>query len=216
MVVMRITVCGTACVGKSTFIKDFLAKWPMYKTPEKSYRDLAREGKIVLNKQGSKESQRAILDFFCDQIIQYKRTDNIIYDRGLIDNFAYSLWLNAKKPEEVDDLFMEQCIQIMKNSLQFYDIIFFIPLSEKYPIEIVPDENREIDPVFREEIDNILKATFNDYWNRKKNIFPKENCPAVIELFGSREERLKMAELYINNDGSCYGEEDSLVKDLLS
>jgi hypothetical protein len=42
-------------------------------------------------------------------------------------------------------------------------------------------------------------------------VFPSEDCPAVIEIFGSPEERIKMTQLYLQENGQPYGEEQSLL-----
>jgi hypothetical protein len=78
---MKIAVVGTQCIGKSTYIKDFLDKWIMYSSPEKSYRDIIKEKNIPLNKQGTEESQRLILDFLIDQSMQYSKSENIIFQK---------------------------------------------------------------------------------------------------------------------------------------
>ena len=44
--IMRIAVSGTACQGKTTFIKYFIKEWPMYSTPEKTYRDFISENNL--------------------------------------------------------------------------------------------------------------------------------------------------------------------------
>ena len=36
---MKIAIIGTSCVGKTTYINDFLKKWPMYESPQSSYRE---------------------------------------------------------------------------------------------------------------------------------------------------------------------------------
>jgi hypothetical protein len=37
----------------------------------------------------------------------------------------------------------------------------------------------------------------------------------VIEIFGNREERLKLTEMYIQQDGTPYGEDKSLMSDIV-
>ena len=54
---MRIAVTGTACVGKSTFVNDFLNNWSdIYSKPESSYRDMLKEKKLEHSKQTNKEN----------------------------------------------------------------------------------------------------------------------------------------------------------------
>ncbi len=211
---MRIAVSGTACVGKSTFIQDFLRFWPMYKLADNSYREkLKQDPSFKLNEDGDEGSQSKICDIMIEQANPYTRKDNIIFDRCIVDNLAYSLWLNGKN--KVTDNFINNQIPKIKKASKQYDIIFYIPLLKEQPIELVPveDQTRSLDPVFREEVDNIFRAIYNDYMGKKiRTFFPQEDCPAIIQIFGSREERIAMAKLYVDNNGSCYGEKDSLLK----
>jgi GTPase SAR1 family protein len=52
---MRIGIIGTQGSGKSHLIQEFLNKWPMYKTPEKTYRDIIKSRNIKINQEGDKE-----------------------------------------------------------------------------------------------------------------------------------------------------------------
>ena len=63
---MRISVSGTANVGKSTLIKDFLKEWDMYTTPEKTYREFIQEQNLPHSSSTTKESQWQILNFTID------------------------------------------------------------------------------------------------------------------------------------------------------
>ena len=72
---MKISIVGTSCMGKSTYIKDFLKEWPMYKTPEKTYRDVIKEKGLVINELGNEESQRIILNVLVDQAIEYSKEE---------------------------------------------------------------------------------------------------------------------------------------------
>jgi len=82
-----------------------------------------------------------------------------------------------------------------------------------YDIPIVADDQREIDPVFRQEIDHLFKAMVMDYRKQKGRIFfPSEDCAPIIDIpVGPIAARLEMINLYINPEGECFGEEDSLL-----
>jgi len=210
---MKICISGTANQGKSTLIDDFIKTWPMYKKADNSYREVAKQNPAVkLNQEGNEKSQVIIRDALIDQATAHSKDENIIFDRCILDNFVYSMWLNAKG--KVTDYFIEKQIPILHETLKLYDIIFFLPILDKYPIEIVEDEDgqRDLDPVFREEIDNLFKAIMADYWKRgRRTFFPSEDVPALIEIFGSREERIEMIKLYVNESGKPFGENDSLI-----
>jgi len=59
---MKIAVIGTANIGKSTYIQDFLKKWPMYKLVDSEYRKLLKEKNLSHSKNGNEESQKTILN----------------------------------------------------------------------------------------------------------------------------------------------------------
>jgi hypothetical protein len=46
-------------------------------------------------------------------------------------------------------------------------------------------------------------------------VFPASDCPAIIEIFGNQEERIKMTELYLTESGKPYGEDQSLISDII-
>ena len=211
---MRICVTGTSCVGKSTFIADFIKQWPMYKVADNSYRDEAKKRGIKLNKEGNVEDQRIIRDILLQQIESNKNEKYVLYDRGPLDNLVYSIWLNAKNQGNVDDLFIEQCLAKSKAAMENYDIIFFIPISEQYPVAIVPDNQRDIDPIFRKEIDFLFKGIIQTYVQKKDTFFPLKDCPAVIEIFGSPEARISIASMYVNPKGDVFSEDESLLNDV--
>jgi len=212
---MRICFSGAQNTGKSTVINDFLETWPMYEKATESYRDKAKNSPTLkLNQEGNKESQTIIRDALIDTAQLYDKDSKVLFDRCIFDNLAYSLWLNARG--KVTDLFIEQQIPIIKNAMEFYDIIFFIPVLDAYPVEIVEsvDGLRDLDPVFRKEIDHIMKAMLTDYHSQKRKFFPNEDCPCIIELFGSPEERIQMIKLYVAENGGMIGEDENLLSDI--
>jgi predicted ATPase len=209
---MKIAVSGTHCTGKSTFINDFLKTWKNYETPKQSYRDVIKEKNLLHSKEGTEESQRLILDALCDQLQQYSKSDNVILDRCVLDNLAYSSWLNLNN--KVSEKFLDECRLIVRESLKLLDIIFFIPLTRVAPVEFEKDELREDDLIYRQEIDNIFKVFVQSYHQGDGRVFAKDDAPPIIEIFGNPEERIKMVQLYLNEDGKQYGEDQSLISDI--
>lgn len=209
---MKIAVVGTQCIGKSTFIKDFLNKWSMYSTPTKTYRDIVKEKNISINKLGSEESQQIILDFLVDQATQYSKSDNVIFDRCVLDNLAYSSWLHLN--DKVSEKFLDTSRIIVRESLKLFDIIFFLPITKTSPVALVEDGVRDTDPIYREEIDNIFKAFYQSYLQADGRVFPKDETPAFIEIFGNQVERIALTSLYLTDLGIAYGEKESLLSDL--
>jgi predicted ATPase len=209
---MRIAISGTQCVGKTTVIKDILKNWNMYETPDKTYRDAVKEANLPCNQKSTTETQQLIMDFLCDQTMSTKVGDMKIFDRSPHDALAYSMWCYLKGVEGFDDEFMKKQIYLAREASKFLDIIFYIPLTEKYNVPIVEDELRDTDPNYRKEIDNIFAEIYTNP-NSRGVYFDPEDCPAVIEIFGTPEERLEMIKFYINENGKMYGEEDSMIAD---
>lgn len=207
---MKIAVCGTSCVGKTTYIENFCKKWTSYNSPNTSYRDVIKQNNLFHSSNGNEESQKTILNCLVDQAIEFSKKENIILDRCVLDNMVYTSWLYLNN--KVSEKFLEETRTLVRETLKLYDIIFFIPLTKVSPVKMTESELRDNDPVYREEIDNIFKSFLQSYHKSDGKIFPSEDCPAVIEIFGSPEERIKMTELYLNENGSPYGEQESLIK----
>jgi GTPase SAR1 family protein len=210
---MKIAVCGTSCVGKSTYINDFCKTWKNYKKPEKSYRDLIKEKNLSHSSNGDSDSQMIILNSLVDQAIEFSKKDDIIFDRCVLDNMAYTSWLYLK--DKISEKFLEETRVLVRETLKLYDIIFFIPLTKISPVNLKESELRDNDPIYREEIDNIFKTFISSYHKSEGKIFPSEDCPAVIEIFGSPEERIEMTKLYLTEEGRPYGEDQSLLTGII-
>jgi len=209
---MKIAISGTHCMGKTTYIEDFLKKWPNYKSPEKSYRDYIVEKNLPHSKDATEESQKLILDALVDQSQAYSKDENVIFDRCVLDNLAYSSWLflNGK----ISEKFLDESRIIIRESLKLFDIIFYFPITKFSKVEMEDDNFRNTDPVFREEIDNIFSTFVQSYRQQDGRVFPADDTPPIIEIFGNREERIAMTSFYITEEGAAYGEEQSLLTDI--
>jgi len=163
---------------------------------------------------GNRTNQEAIRDSIIDDISKYKREDNVIFDRGLMDNLMYSLYLCGVGAEGCTNEWMTEQLPIYREAFKFYDLIFFVPLLTGYSAPIIPEGSLELDRevIFRSESDNIFKALQQQYLDGKRIWLPKEDTPALVELFGTPEERIQMIRLYINENGQPYGDDESLIK----
>jgi hypothetical protein len=201
---MRLCVTGTASQGKTTFIDDFLKEWPSYTTPENTYRDDLSDH----SKKTNKDIQWKILNCMVDEIIKHSGDENIIYDRGPIDNIAYTIWAYQAGTGDIDDAFVKKCLPLLRETNKFIDIIFYIPLTRVAAVKYDTDEFNEsvkkglTDDEHREEIDNILKALKYDCSNNSKSKFyDPEDKPAIIDIFGDPRERIQICKLYLDVDG---------------
>lgn len=210
---MRLGLIGCQNSGKTTLINDMLANWSMYTTPEKTYRDLIKEKNLPCNRQTTPETQQLIMDLLCDQILATSKNDNIITDRTPLDALVFSLHAYGRGVAGFTDEFVEKQILLAREACKSYDILFFIPIIEKYDIPLVQDGLRDADPTYRQEIDNIFKELIATYHAKTGPFFDFEDCPAIIEIFGNQKERIEMIKLYIGEDGNPYGDDESLIAD---
>jgi len=202
---MIISATGTQCIGKTTFITDFKNTWKNYKSPEKSYRDFLKAKDIAHSENATKETQEAILDSIVECYSQYdRRVDNVIIDRCPIDNLAYTLWLYENGKGGIDDKFIEQSLAKCQECLRKIDVIFFFPITGVAPVELVSDGFRSIDPVFRSDIDMILKAIGREWQKENSKFYVPDDKPAWIEIFGKPFERIEMVKLYLDADGDVH------------
>jgi len=207
---MRIAISGTSNTGKSTLVKNFLAVWLKYTTPEKTYRDVLTEKNLQHSSKTSTETQWEVLNFMVVQLQKTSKKDNIIFDRCPLDNLAYTLWAHSKSIEGFDKEFVDKCIKIVKESLRHIDIIFLLNYDKSITIE--NDGMRDTDPTYIVEVDNIFNALFEQYTqNYDADIFfPKDDSPGVIKLPTSIKQRIDTISEYIDPSGDLYGDEHSI------
>lgn len=209
---MRIAVSGTQCIGKTTFVQDFIKQFPMYKVSDLNYRKIIEEKGLKLNKHGNQESQEVILNSMLDESMKHTSTSNIIYDRCVLDNIVHTLWLKETYPDRVSDDFMRKCAELHKQATKFYDIIFFLPITKYDKIPIEERKYRDTDLQYREELNALFSAIITTYHEKRSGFFDMRDAPAIIEVFGSREERMQMVKFYINPEtGNQFDEDDNLI-----
>lgn len=207
---MRIAFSGTANTGKTTLIKNFLAVWPQYSTPEKSYRDLIKEKNLSHSSSTTVDTQWSILNHMIDQLQTYDKKSKIVFDRCPLDNLAYTLWAYDKGTEGFDKAYVDKCITLTKESMRHLDIIFLLEYDST--IKIQEDDLRDTNIEYIKEIDNIFKALFAQYeQNYDADIFfPKDDSPGIIILPTNPQRRVDIISEYINPEGDLYGDEHSL------
>jgi hypothetical protein len=213
---MRIAICGTQNNGKTTLVEAFKSLWPMYTVPTKSYRDLIEENKLTLNENGSLASQKFIRDFLLDQALENAGKQKTLHDRCTLDNLAYTLWLYEHEKlegtnDEVSD-FIATSIIMTKESMKFYDIIFWLPLNTK--IQLVESPNRSLNETYREEIDNVFHGIYEHYKKNSGIVFEKEDQPAFIPLEGDLDQKINTIKNYLDDKGDLIVTEQSVLGDL--
>lgn len=183
---MLISAIGTQCIGKSTFIKDFIKECPKFITPSIDYRTIIEKNKLSLNRDGNYRSQKCLFDFMKDQICELSTHKDKFYilDRSLVDVLAYSYWLYDNKDDVIfshDNL--EQLESMLIEHVKLYDYLIYIPLSTCKDVIIVDDKFRDTNAEYRQEIDVNFKHILNTI---------SKFLPPIITVHGTREERITM------------------------
>ena len=173
----------------------------------KTYRDVLNEKGLPHSKQTTKESQKAILDYMVSTLKEFKKGDKVIFDRCPLDNLVYSMWAMSQEDNDIDEDFIDECIPIVREALTNLDIIFFIPITKQNKIEIKDNGDRETDEQYIKEIDSFFKVLQRHYHENAQDnpFFPRDDSPALIEVFGSKQERMQMIKLYIDAEGDLVG-----------
>ncbi len=213
---MRIAIVGAQNVGKTTLINAFRQRWPDYSLPEKTYRELIKEKSLVINEQGSLESQKVIRDALADLALENAGKAKTIHDRCILDNLVYTFWLADYKKFEASESdineFITTSIFLTKESLKFYDVIFWLPVNPNIPV--VDGENRSTSEQYRAEIDNIFYAVYETYKKNSGVIFDRDNQPAYIVLEGDVNEKIETIKQYISDSGDLVETTNSVLAGL--
>lgn len=194
---MRIAVSGAHSLGKSTIVNDWVSAYPDFNREEEPYRVLGLNGPYQINfREKSTRLQNGIQLFYnISRVLRYADpTRNVIFDRGPIDYIAYSQYTANQRTTDIDDSFIESMLPAVRESLEQLDVIAFVPKSEKWAVEMEDDGIRPVDHAYRDDVDTIFKEIYRE---GRYNILSKINPPRVIELYGSRIQRIKQLEQII-------------------
>lgn len=180
---MIVSVIGTQCIGKSTFINDFIVQNKQFVLPSMDYRKIIEKNNLQLNRNGNYRSQRCLFDFMRDQLIELSKQSDKFYvvDRSLIDVVAYSMWLYDNKPDVFSEDQLCQMITELLEYVNLYSYLIYIPLSMCDNVKVVDDKFRDTDEQYRKQIDENFNFLLNQY---------VKNLPKIIPIFGNREQRI--------------------------
>jgi predicted ATPase len=207
---MRIAISGCANTGKTTLVKNFLNRWPMYNTPKKTYRDVINELNLPHSSKTSDITQLAILNWMTEELENYTKDSHVIFDRCPLDNLVYTLVANEKS--SVSDETAALTIEITKKALKNIDIIFLLRYDSD--IKIINDGMRDTDISFIKETDLMFEGLYKQYSDHLEDtpFFNKEDCPAIIQIEGKTiDERISWIGEFINPMGDLIENESSIL-----
>ena len=186
---MRIAISGSHSLGKSTLVWDWIKRHPQYTREEEPFRALDGEMYDIRFRQESNRLHNGIQMYYnASRVNLYSSiNDCVIFDRAPVDYIAYSQYTADKKTTDIDDAFVDAMVPRVKETLQRLDLVVFIPMTNRWPVDMEDDGIRPVDLPYRAEVDAIFKQI---YRNERFSVMPDKNRPKLIELWGSREQRL--------------------------
>ena len=186
---MRIAISGSHSLGKSTLVWDWIKRHPQYTREEEPFRALDGEMYDIRFRQESNRLHNGIQMYYnASRVNLYSSiNDCVIFDRAPVDYIAYSQYTADKKTTDIDDAFVDAMVPRVKETLQRLDLVVFIPMTNRWPVDMEDDGIRPVDLPYRAEVDAIFKQIYRD---ERFSVMPDKNRPKLIELWGSREQRL--------------------------
>jgi len=188
---MRIAISGSHSLGKSTLVNDWVAAHTCYTREEEPYRALGLHGPYeILFRDASTRMHNGIqLYYNISRIHRYGTPqDDVIFDRAPVDYLAYSQYTANCGTTDIDDAFVQSMVPAVRESLDHLDILAFVPCSEDWPVAMEEDGIRPVDHAYRDEVDTIFKQIYRE---GRFDVMPGKNAPRLVELCGSREQRLE-------------------------
>jgi nicotinamide riboside kinase len=169
---MKIGLCGTMSVGKTTLVnalKD-IPEFKDYITRTERSKELMAMG-IPLNTDSTVKGQSIFLAERASELMQ----DKIITDRTIIDVMAFASCSNSMYHWEKDDF-----CSFASNMIEEYDYIFYVSPEG---VEIEDNGIRETNASYRKKIDETIQLLILKYKHKIKNL---------VEIEGSTENRIKL------------------------
>ncbi len=169
---MKIGLCGTMSVGKTTLVNALkeLPEFKDYITRTERSKELMAQG-IPLNTDSTLKGQCVFLAERSSELM----LENIITDRTVIDVMAFA---NCSTSMDIYD--KEDFETLAANLVREYDYIFYVSPEG---VEIEDNGVRETDANYRVTIDRSINTLINRYNHRIKNLHT---------LSGSTEERIEL------------------------
>ena len=174
---MKIGLCGTMSVGKTTLVNALkeLDYFKGYNFRTERSKELMAQG-IPLNTDSTLKGQCVFLAERAGELMQ----DNIITDRTVIDVMAFA---NCSTSMDIYD--KEDFETLASHLVREYDYIFYVsPVG----VEIEDNGVRETNATYRQTIDNMIVKLSTKYNHRIKKLYTLE---------GSTEDRIHQMVNYI-------------------
>lgn len=177
---MRLAVCGTHGVGKSTLIAAFLERRKDYAFEPEAYEALAELHGEEFAADPSAEDYVRQLEYNIDRLREYSPGDRVIFERCPVDYVAYLLALEALARPTADAELAKRSIERAREAMGLLDIVLYLPARGDGPEAEDPELGRAVNSLL-EGI--LLNGEFS---------FLQDDFPVVIEATGTITRRLQI------------------------
>ena len=166
---MKIGLCGTVSVGKTTLVNALkeIEQFKDYEFATERSKYLRDQG-IALNTDSTLKGQ---IVFAAERALELMK-ENIITDRTIYDVMAFTF-----SAESISDFEKRDFADLMFRLAKEYDVVIYVSPEG---VEIEDNGVRTIDAKYRDSIDNAIKLMLNE-WPPVK----------LIEIKGTTEERIE-------------------------
>lgn len=195
---MRIALTSIPYINREKFFIDLKETWPNYKIHDMGFSQ-------VYSSRLTKENLDNELQEITNIFSKYNNAlnDNVIFSISPIDFLVKVMF--AISDQWIEQSLFKEYVNKIKPLFDNIDVIYYLPISKfneiKIPDSIQMDEF--CDSKFLADMDNNIKDIIALFNIRLKNpFFDVENCPAVIEIFGTDEQKIQNVRMYLEKDGS--------------
>lgn len=173
----RICLTGSQSTGKTTVLNMF--KEAGYPVITEVVRNLVKNKKITINKEGTDDTQMLVFNTYKDLL---GNTEKYVSDRGLTDVISYTAAgvFEGKVNKSILD---SQEILIEEFIKENPDIVYIY-----FPIEfpVVADGTRSVDEDYRKQIDNLIHDTLDNLGIEYLTVTgtPEERFRQILDYVG--------------------------------
>lgn len=158
--IMKIAVCGTQSVGKTTLINELLASSSdsFYHIREVARQVIARG--LPLGKAGTVESYNlfSVLQMDYEAAFQTSNFRHLISDRCLVDLLAHGKVNEEIGVTEWPKYYLELLERLTLNSCRQYDILVYVPIMFEQENDGIRDEDENYRVLVSQKIEQVINS----------------------------------------------------------
>lgn len=203
---MKIALCSSLKEPRQSLVKEFISRWPMYKTPAKTIDDDIEwpddVKQLDITKEKLNDIEKALFSkmiLLSKQYADYKDEKFMIYDGCSIDILLNTIFLSSK--DLVSDEFVEKIIYHNKNYLKNLDAIYWLPRKENEFEDIEDEDERELEKLYHNMYDNYY-SHFND-----SIYFDQKHTPGYIAI--ETESPLEEMAIIVDDKGNFISDQNN-------